>query len=241
MANYADIINIEAPSGAIIGSQVEVKVYVRNLASVVTGIMVGGAIENSWMTVSFPNNYTNFEPGQTYYFTGYFNMPSTNAKVHIYSYWYSDDDGAWHFDDTMTKDVSVVSVWKQLDTMSISILTSATWKKLSSIMITIVPTAVWKKLDSGTITVSSTISVWKKLATSSLTIKPSIPVPPPIPPPVPNTCSVDSDCPEGYVCENGKCVKKETESNWLIPALVAGGLVLMTTMGGKKEEEHAKK
>ena len=243
MANYADITKIEAPSEATIGSQVTVRVFIKNLASVTTGIMVGGALEygvTPWPTITFPTYYADFPPGQTYYFDGYFTMPSTKVKFHAYSYYYSTGYG-WIPDDEMTKDISIIATWKQLDAVIFSIIApvTATWKQLDSGIITVTPTAVWKKLDSGIITVTPTLlAEWKKLGSYTLTVKPTVEPPPP-PPPVPETCSVDADCPEGYVCKDGKCVK--TEIDWLPIALIGGGVGLMALSGKKPRRKRSAK
>jgi len=44
----------------------------------------------------------------------------------------------------------------------------------------------------------------------------------------PVTCLVDADCPEGYICKDGKCVKegKEGEFPWLPVALITGGVII---------------
>ena len=47
----------------------------------------------------------------------------------------------------------------------------------------------------------------------------------PIPPPV--VCSVDADCPEGYVCQNGVCVKKEEEIPWALLGIGALALIAL--------------
>ena len=50
-------------------------------------------------------------------------------------------------------------------------------------------------------------------------------------------CSVDADCPAGYVCKNGKCVKKE-ETDWTTIAIVGliglAVVIMATTIGRKK-------
>jgi len=59
-------------------------------------------------------------------------------------------------------------------------------------------------------------------------------------PPPPQTCSIDADCPEGYVCKNGVCVKKSALSDWALPALAIGaGLLLL--LPGKKQGKKATK
>jgi hypothetical protein len=109
MAQYADIVEIEAPGEAVAGARVDIKVYIKNLESRTIGLMVGGALEYGeipWPTIEFPNDYANFPPGETYYFAGYFTMPDSDVTIHAYSYWYGVDS-TWHFDDEDTKDVSL--------------------------------------------------------------------------------------------------------------------------------------
>lgn len=55
-------------------------------------------------------------------------------------------------------------------------------------------------------------------------------------------CSTDADCPEGYVCVNGMCVKKEAGLPW-VPFAVGGaaavGIIIYAVSGkkGKKTEK----
>jgi len=45
-------------------------------------------------------------------------------------------------------------------------------------------------------------------------------------------CTIDADCPEGYVCKDGKCVKKAFPWEWLAigGAVVAGSIMILTGM-----------
>ncbi len=112
MAQYADIIEIIAPSEAQFGSRVDITVRIKNTYSAAIGIMVGGALEygvSPWPGITFPNSSANVNAGATYSFTGYFTMPDKKVTIHAYSYWYGAD-GAWHFDDEMTKVVNLAEV-----------------------------------------------------------------------------------------------------------------------------------
>ena len=63
-----------------------------------------------------------------------------------------------------------------------------------------VEVAGWKLLDTVTVTLAplgGEVAGWKLLDTMRVTL-----APPEI------SCSVDADCSEGYVCRDGKCVKK---------------------------------
>ena len=117
MAQYADIIEIVAPSQAVISSRVDVTVKIKNTYSAAIGIMVGGALEygvSPWPGINFPSPSTNVNAGVTQSFSGYFNMPDKKVTIHAYSYWYGADN-AWHFDDEMTKAVDLTEVRYEFD------------------------------------------------------------------------------------------------------------------------------
>jgi hypothetical protein len=112
MALYADIIEIVAPSEAQAGSRVDITVRIRNTHSAPIGIMAGGALEygvSPWPGISFASPSANVDAGATYSFSGYFTMPDKKVTIHAYSYWYGAD-GAWHFDDEMTKAVNLAAI-----------------------------------------------------------------------------------------------------------------------------------
>ncbi len=112
MAQYADIVEIVAPTEAVQGSRIDIMVRIKNTYSSAIGIMVAGALEygvSPWPGISFPETSTNVNGGATHSFSGYFIMPDKKVTVHAYSYYYGAD-GSWHFDDEMTKVVNLVSV-----------------------------------------------------------------------------------------------------------------------------------
>jgi len=122
MAQVAEIIEIVAPSEAVAGSTVTIRVTIKNKASVEAGIMVGGALEygpTPWPSITFPNDWANFPPGESYYFEGYFTMPDSDVTIHAYSYWYGSD-GLWHFDDEKTKDVNLTELAPEVTQFEIS-------------------------------------------------------------------------------------------------------------------------
>lgn len=75
------------------------------------------------------------------------------------------------------------------------------------------------------------------VATKNITLSPSSL--PPIPPPQnggggPVTCSIDADCPAGYTCQDGVCVKTgETPWTWI----AAGALALALLLPGKRAKK----
>jgi hypothetical protein len=111
MAQVAEIFLIEAPAEAVAGNRVDIRVHIESKASTWAGIKVGGALEYGgyyWSGLVFPNDWANFQPGQSYYFDGYFTMPQENVKVHVYSYYYAD--GYWLLDDEKTKDIKLAAL-----------------------------------------------------------------------------------------------------------------------------------
>jgi len=117
MAQYADIIEIIAPSQAVPGARVDITVRIKNTYSAAIGIMVGGALEygvSPWPGISFPENSTNVNGGVTFSFNGSFYMPDSRVTIHAYSYWYGSD-GYWYFDDEMTKAVNLTEVRYEFD------------------------------------------------------------------------------------------------------------------------------
>lgn len=112
MAQYADIIEIVAPSQAAAGNRVDITVKIKNTYSAVISIMIGGALEygvSPWLGIDFPENWANVNGGATYSFNGSFIMPDRRVTIHAYSYWYGSD-GSWYFDDEFTKSVEIAAV-----------------------------------------------------------------------------------------------------------------------------------
>jgi len=117
LAQYADIIEITAPSEAAQGSRVDITVKIKNTYSAAIGIMVGGALEygvSPWPGITFPSPSANVNAGATYSFTGYFTMPDKKVTIHAYSYWYGSD-GSWYYDDEMTKAVNLTEERYEFD------------------------------------------------------------------------------------------------------------------------------
>jgi hypothetical protein len=120
MAQYADIIEIVAPSQAASGSRVDITVRVKNLYSAPIGVMVSGALEygvSPWPGIDFPENNANVDV--TYSFNGYFYMPDSRVTIHAYSYWYGAD-GYWYFDDELTKVINLASLTPQVSEFQIA-------------------------------------------------------------------------------------------------------------------------
>jgi hypothetical protein len=126
MAQYADIVEIVAPSQAAPGDLVNITVRVKNLYSAPIGIMVVGVPEYSGLPPAqyieglYPQQaVANVDAGATYSFNGYFYMPDNAVTVHAYSYWYGAD-GSWYFDDEMTKVVNLAALTPQVSEFKIA-------------------------------------------------------------------------------------------------------------------------
>lgn len=112
MAQYAEIVEIVAPAEAVAGHQVDITVRIKNLHTATITFMVGGALEygvSPWPSISYPYDRVDTPGGWIAEFSGYFIMPSSDVKIHAYSYWYGDD-GYFHFDDEKTKDVKLAEL-----------------------------------------------------------------------------------------------------------------------------------
>jgi len=117
---FTDITSITAPSSAVAGERVDITVKIKNLYSSAIGIMVGGALEygaTPWPQITYPTDWANVAAGATQSFSGYFTMPSASVKIHAYSYYYGTD-GFWHFEDELTKNVSIVYEWVMLGSVT---------------------------------------------------------------------------------------------------------------------------
>jgi len=126
VAQYAQIVEIVAPSQALPGERVDVTVRIKNTYSAAIGVMAVGVPEYSgvpggeYINGLNPQQATaNIDAGVTYSFSGYFYMPDKAATIHAYSYWYGADS-AWHFDDDKTKPVSLATLTPQISEFKIA-------------------------------------------------------------------------------------------------------------------------
>ena len=122
MAQYAQIVEIVAPSQAAPGDLVNITVRIKNLYSAPIGIMVSGALEygvSPWPGIQFPESSANIDGGVTYSFNGYFYMPDKGVTIHAYSYWYGADR-YWYYDDEKIRSVGVSAVTPQINEFQIA-------------------------------------------------------------------------------------------------------------------------
>ena len=113
----------------------------------------------------------------------------------------------------------------------------AGWNLLKTMEVTLSPSveevAGWNLLKTMEVTLSPSVEEvagWNLLKTIEVTLLPSGEPPPP-------TCDVDADCPTGYECVDGKCVKKKVEGEvpwaWIAAGAVGVGGILLLTSGKK--------
>ena len=122
MAQYAQIVEIVAPSQAVPGERVDITVRIKNTYSAAIGVMAGGALEygvTPWPGITFPENNANVEGGTIRSFSGNFVMPNKAVTIHAYSYWYGAD-GYWYFDDEKTKYVALAILAPQVSEFRIA-------------------------------------------------------------------------------------------------------------------------
>jgi len=118
MAQYADIVEIVAPSQASPGDLVNVTVRIKNLYSGLMGIKVSSIPEYNY-SLEFPYDIANVNPGEIYSFSGSFTMPNRAVNLHTYSYWYGAD-GNWYQDDEMTEAVNLNVLTPQISGFQIA-------------------------------------------------------------------------------------------------------------------------
>ncbi|KTB47836.1 hypothetical protein DEALK_06810 [Dehalogenimonas alkenigignens] len=112
MAQYADIISIDAPSEAASSSRVDLTIRVKNTYSAPIGMKVAATLEYDappYPGAVIPVDWVNVDAQATWPFSGYFYMPGQKLTVRAKSFWYGAD-GVWYADDEMTKTVNLASV-----------------------------------------------------------------------------------------------------------------------------------
>ena len=116
MAQYADIIKIEAPSSVSAGEQVIVDVSVKNINGSDRYLSITGVFDST--SIAFQFDYLLVTPGQTVIFRGWFTMPSKNVKVTARSWYW--DGSQWVQDDQMTKDITAAVLTPQVSEFKIA-------------------------------------------------------------------------------------------------------------------------
>ena len=117
MAQYAQIVEINAPSNAVAGDSVSIAIQVRNLADYGFYVSITGDVDGS--QVVFTPDYAGADAGATCIFYGSFVMPGRNVTINATSWWWGSDD-TWHQDDVKTKAVSLNALTPQVSQFQIA-------------------------------------------------------------------------------------------------------------------------
>lgn len=133
-----------------------------------------------------------------------------------------------------------VDSWAEVATLNITLVPGqeevAGWKNVATLTITLMPgqeeVAEWKNIATITVTLApgtGEVAQWKLVDTKTITLI------------IPTTaCLTDADCPEGYVCMDGVCVKKEAGFPWAalgIGGAAVAGIALVISGRRKKKEK----
>jgi hypothetical protein len=139
--------------------------------------------------------------------------------------------------EVMARLAEAVGNWYSIDTKDVTLTLSevvGNWYPVDTIDVTLIPgeaVAGWYPVDTIDVTLipGEAVAGWYPVDTIDVTLKP---------PSV--SCKIDADCPSGYKCVDGKCVKegKEFPWEWILigggTALV-GGVVISEKAGKKKK------
>ena len=117
MAQYAQIIEISAPSSALEGDPVSIAVQVRNLADYGFYVSITGDVDGS--QVMFTPDYAGADAGATCFFYGSFVMSGRSVTITVTSWWWGSDN-MWHQDDVKTKAVSLNALSSQVSQFQIA-------------------------------------------------------------------------------------------------------------------------
>jgi len=213
-------------SSAIEGQKVGITVPVKNISSSGYIILLQAQLFRNGTLIEdyliYSEQYMN--SGETKEWSSFFYMPDGDALVTLHSYTWSSSGYSLDYTTQVLLHLTSeeeVAGWNLLKTMEVTLFPSveevAGWNLLKTITVTLSPS-------------TEEVAGWNLLKTIEVTVLPSGEVPPP-------ACTVDADCPEGYECVGGKCVKKKVEGEvpwaWIAAGAVGiGGIVLLT--GGKK-------
>ena len=231
-------VSITAPSNAVANSRIDATINIKNNYSTSLLVLCAVMIDGIYFTRDNDVEYW-IAPGVTQAFLGHFTMPNYNVILNAKSYWKATD-GTYFLDAEKNKSISLTAGgWVELGSLtSLSIvLLAGGWKELGSLtsLSIVVLVGGWKELGSLTsLSIVALVGGWKELG-SLTTLIVTIPGEPP-----PVECSIDSDCPEGYVCQDGICVKevKASAFPWIPVALGVGAAVVaaaaLTKKGGKQ-------
>lgn len=105
MAQYADIVEIQAPASARAGELVSIGVVVKNLIDYAFYVSVTGYFDG--VAIPFSPDYIAVDPGATYRFSGSFTMPGNKVRVTANSWFWSGSE--WTQDGEAYVDIALLA------------------------------------------------------------------------------------------------------------------------------------
>jgi hypothetical protein len=117
MAQYAQIVSIDALASAAPGDLVSIAVQVKNLADY--GFYVSLTGDRTGSGITFSPDYAGVDGGAISTFYGSFFMPNQNVTITVTSWWWGSDN-AWHQDETKTKTVNLVALTSRVNQFQIT-------------------------------------------------------------------------------------------------------------------------
>jgi len=153
----------------------------------------------------------------------YISVAEATVALHDYSYLGTITEAQW---------LQVFNLW-QNGTKNPACGVTTGWVEIGSLEFTLTPPVLGGWVEIGSIEFTLTPPVtggWEEIGEMEFELIPEGFIP---------TCSVDADCPEGYVCKDGKCVKKEAVFPWkwlaIAGAAIAGVILLIPRPKKAKE------
>ncbi len=106
MAQYADIVEIQAPASARAGELVSIGVVIKNLVDYGFYVSVTGVVDG--IEIPFSPDNAVVDPGAAYIFSGSFTMPGNKVRVTANSWFWSGSE--WVQDGEDYVDIALAAV-----------------------------------------------------------------------------------------------------------------------------------
>ena len=117
MAQYAQIVSIDALASAHPGDLVSIAVQIKNLADY--GFYVALTGDQNGSGITYSPDYTGVDGGAIFTFYGSFFMPNQKVTITVTTWWWGSDN-TWYQDDTKTKTVNLVTLTPSVNQFKIA-------------------------------------------------------------------------------------------------------------------------
>ena len=154
MGTKTNIVEIVAPSSAVVGASVPVIVRIKNISGEGINIMVGGVMNNG-ANVTFPADQVYTPAGWVAEFIGGFVMPSVGVTITIHSYYKSASDYAWYYDESKTKSITLNQTIRTLEVD----IPNNNWGYVTTAPASIEGRSIWHNGDTGTFVDGTNVQV----------------------------------------------------------------------------------